>query len=317
MSRSTPLCAALAALSLLPALAVKPASAQPSVPPALIATDIAVTETAARHPLSAQEKAQVIAIDQAQFHREPAWSLATLRREVTDLKNLHRMDAVRLAAWRKSNLVSTYYSRDPHITPDENKVYLTLYTQANPIISADPATQTLICGSDIDAWLAATRTMAAASGVSPASARATVMTLARSPQFSGSLRVKAADMERDWAAYRLCWAHEPAGDRSRALAELVGQVRRGAAKGSGTAAAAGTALVLASDAYGDYPYSLDPRFAVLKPRLERMIVSNTASVMDMMRRENGRIIRNGIQQGKGEDPLPGDESPALPRPSLP
>ena len=183
-------------------------------------------------------------------------------------------------------------------------------------MNADPLTHTVICERDIDIWMAASRVMTEDGGVS-ASSRSTLVSYARNPKFSGEIRVKAANMERNWTAYRLCWAHEPPRDRQAAMKELVGRVHQGAAKGVGTGSAEGTALVLASDAYGDYLYSLDPKFAVLKYRLAGMVAANTANFMDTARRENGRIMRNGVQGRKGEAPVAGDESPALPHPVAP
>ena len=129
MTRSTVL---FAALALLPMLASNPVRAQQTLPPPLLAVDLALTEIAARHPLSAAERQQVITIDQAQFQREPTWALQSLHQEAVNLKALRRLDPVRLADWRKRNLVNTFFSADTRVLPSENKTYLAIYTHANP-----------------------------------------------------------------------------------------------------------------------------------------------------------------------------------------
>jgi len=275
---------ALAALALLPVLAAKPAPAQQTLTPALLANDIAITELAARRPLSAQERAQVVAINQAQFRREPAWSLKVLRREVTDVKSVRRMDPVRLADWRKAHVAGTYFYVEPylspyfhappHLTPEEKKTFLAIYTSRNPIVYADPVSKTIICQRDLDAWVAASKTMAQKSGVPVAGdLRAALTSYARSSEFGGPDRIAAANMERNWAAYQLGWAHEPQSDQRGEIKDMKKAISAGLPQSplpplGNTHSVAIAALTVGEYVYNDYPYCLSPSFAARKGSMQ-------------------------------------------------
>jgi len=309
MKRSTYSVAALAALALLPTLAAKSARAQQTLSPALFADDITLTELAARHPLSAEERAQVIAIDQAQFRREPAWLLKTLRGQVTDVKNVRRMDPVRLAEWRKAHLTGTLFHPDPHLTPAEHKVMLAIYTRTNPIVAVGADIKTVITEADVDAWAVAMRLVCQKSGMPvTVDPRPTLIQFAKDSRHSLKTRVMIDQIERDWAAYRLGWKHEPVRDQRHIMASYLRQIRQ-APQGSRFATAAGVALDLGDDAFGDYPYSMSPAFATMKGRLMvesqkqalswmrlHQQISHNQDMLNMTEhtiRENGRIMQNG------------------------
>ena len=297
MNCKTRFCVALAALSLLPALAAKPVHAQQTLSPALIAADIAVTEIAARRPLSAAERQQIIAIDQAQFRREPVWSLQTLRGEVKTVQVVRRMDPVRLADWRKACVAGAYFSTDAHLTPEEKKTYLAIYTRTNPIISADPTTKTVICERDIEDWVAASQMMAQKSGAPVSSLHAVLTDYARSPQLTGAVRLAAANMERNWTAYQLGWGHEPLRDQRGFMHDMQKSIRadlppsRLPALGK-TRSVAIAALSIAHWSYGDYPYSLSPRFAIEKGAIAVMLMQLGRQKVEAMHSMNGYVPGN-------------------------
>ncbi len=297
MPRSATLCAALAATFLLPLGAIKPACAQQSLSPAQIAPDLTFTELIARHPLSAAERQQVSAIDQDQFHHDPAWSLNALQQEAAGIRNVRRMDPVRLAEWRKSTVAGTYFYTGSRLTPAENKTLLAIYTRANPIVSADTTTKTIICERDIDAWVAASQMMAQKSGASVGGLHAVLTDYARSPKFVGPVRLAAANMERNWTAYQLGWAHEPINDQHSEMADMKKAIHAGLPQSSlpalgNTRSVAIAALTIAQFSYGDYPYSLSPRFAVEKGAIILMIMRTGQKNWETMHALNGYVPGN-------------------------
>ncbi len=261
--------AALATLCLLPVLAASSVRAQQALTPAQIAPDLAITEMIARRPLSAQERAQVMAIDQAQFRRDPAWCVKALNEEAAETRGVRRLDPVRLADWRKARLTGAYFYVGPRVTPEETKALVAIYTRADPIVDADPATKTIVTERDVDAWVAATRLVSAEAGVRVPDPRVPVLAVAHQRDLSGALRSKAANMERNWAAFQLCWRHEPAADRRVLMARITRLVRQDMARGTarGAAMAAGASLALTANVCADYPAALSPKFAAMKARL--------------------------------------------------
>lgn len=269
----THFCAALAALFLLPPLAANPVSAFPSPPPALAATDIALAEAIADRPLTPQEKTLITVMDQDLFGREPDALLQGMRQEIETLKRFRRFDPVSRADWRKAQLTADYFSQDTHGDPKVNKTYLAIYTRKNPIIYADPDSKTIICQRDLDAWLAVTRVLSAASGI-PAGDTRPMIAAAHDPDFSWMPRINASHMERNWICYQLCWPHEPAADRKKMLAGLVKNIRRAAAKRPAGGYQDAEALELAASAYSDYPASMNPKYAARAGFIKRSAMWN-------------------------------------------
>ncbi len=298
MRRSLSLCATLAALSLLPALTPQPVRAQQALSPALIAPDLALAEAIARRPLSVQERAQVTAIDEAQFRHDPAWSLKTLRQEAVDLQNVRRMDPVRLADWRKAQLVGNYFYVGPLATPEETKMLVAIYTRTNPIIVADTTSKTVICERDIDAWVAASQMMAQKCGT-PVSRdlRAELIGYARSEKWGGQTRIIAANMEREWTAYQLGWAHEPLSDQRAEMRYKKEAISAGLPQSplpplGNTRSVALSALAVAHFVYGDYPYCLRPKFAAEKGPMMLAIMQAGRRRVETLHALNGYVPGN-------------------------
>ncbi len=315
----------LAALALLPLLAAAPAhSEQPiaiSGPYTLTQSeendDLAIWQLVAGRPLALTDREAVQAVDVSLFRRDPAWLLANLRQCHNALPRLRRSNAVDRAGLRETNLTDLYCTPEKqHLTPSEAAQIQAVISRYVPVVNVDKASGTVVTERDLEAWQAAARLVAAQTHTPPQATHAVMLKLLQAPQFSKAARVKAANMERSWAAYQLCWAHEPAADRRGLLSRITHNLHQSAAQGQTGLAQAGSALLLASSAAGDYPYSLDPRFAVLKYKLMGMIQANTAMIMDQAIRENGRIMRNGVQERAGQGPLPGDEGPAQYHPPI-
>ncbi len=285
---------------------------------AQVDTDLAVARIAAARPLTAGERRQVTTINAAQFRRDPAGTLKVLRREATDLKNLSRYDGVRLAAWRKANIVSCSFHADPTLTSEESGALLAIYTRANPVIGTDRAARAVITEHDIDAWVAATRFIAAQAHV-PAPGpgyRPSLVHLAQEPstRLGPKLEDDIANMERNWAALRLVWTHLGAAQRAQMMGRYLAKVRAAGAQGDSATLASVVALQSGVDAFADYPDALDPRLALMKRIMLQRYSRFQGNMMDyniqkmMLGNVNNARIINGqgidLSDPKNHIPLP-------------
>ena len=287
--------------------------------------EVAIWQMVAGQPMSAADRRGVQNVMVSLFRHDPAWLLANAKQARAALPRLSGQNAVERAGLREANLVDIYCTPQAlHMTADEAAQMQAVMSRYAAIVNVDQASGTVMTERDIDAWLAAAREVAAQTHTQPAATRAVMLRALQDPKFSKANRVKAADMEQNWAAYHLGWSHEPAADRRTTASEMTRYVQHYAAQKQTGDAQAGAALMLASSAFSDYPYSLDTHFAVSKPKIMAQVMlrnqmllrimmrgqANSNMIMDQGIRENSRIMRNGVRAMNGQDPLFGDESPA-------
>ena len=236
---------------------------------AMVNDDLTIWQLVAGRPLAPGDRRAVAAVDVSQFHHDPAWVTTNLRQVHKDLPRVQSQNAAERANLRQENIVNLYCRwEEQHLTPEEAAQARAVIGRYVDVVGVDPDKKVVVTGQDIDAWVAATRFIAAQAHVAGPGKdyKDALVQLARHPSNLGDLvEADAGDMERNWAALHLLWPRLTAAQRTQALGKYLAKIKQASAGGHALDLESAVALQSSRNVFDqDYLAQTDPRLARYK-----------------------------------------------------
>ena len=161
---------------------------------------LALYQIAAGRSLTPADRQTLQRLDISVFRHDPTTLIQNARQSHRILPVL-RTDIVRQAAERKRVLVNVYIEPEVFALTDAEAAQMqAVFRRYVPVVFADPQTDFLITGSDIDAWQAAASALAAETKIPATLTRAQMVQIARTPKLPYDERKNIAGMEEGWLA---------------------------------------------------------------------------------------------------------------------